>query len=607
MATYSVKDSEKKYTLRLTLEAGEYNSASNSSPVSYKLELISNGSYQFKDYSIGSRITIGGKSVHSQAKVETKKYEIQPNGTLSFASGTTTVIHDADGSKTLTFLFMIDMTKASNTPGTLSRTGTLELSGTPRKATITSAPTSFKDTDTPQIAFSNPGGFDIKPFLYVYKDSNDTVPIYRKIYNQDNYSSPFRFELEEGDKLSLLRVANEKNSYTVRFGITTPLSSGNEADYKISTLNIVDANPTYSDSYISYADTNKATYDKTGNPLNIVSMVSKVSVTYGAATPKKGAYITKYDVSLGGVTKTIKEAGGGTVEFKGVTSDVNQTLFVTAYDSRGNYTTVQKNVTMIPYSEPKIAPYPGLKYVDCYRCTEGGVRDKSGAYLKVEAQKQWSALNNLSNSCKLQVKVVGSKDWITLDTTDTAGTSANKYVSSGKFSGVVPGVVLNLAKGYTVSVRAFDDFEKASATFSIKIPTQDVDLHLKNGVAVGEYVTESSTLKLSYSWKAHGLYGLAKCEEAVSTDANIFKAKFKIYAVSADITTNGKNWPEKGSLGLLVVYSADGSGNTTALYPDTWCKIGQRFMSATSGKEYVRILSHAYNDNSWTYGEWIER
>lgn len=135
MAVYSVDNSNKRFTLKLTLTEGNYSIAENSSPVSYTLELIANTSYNFGKYSIGSSITLGGINVHHQARTPTKQYSIADYGTLVLASGSKTFTHNADGSLELSVAYSIDMAADDHTAGALSGSGKMTLVKIPRYAT----------------------------------------------------------------------------------------------------------------------------------------------------------------------------------------------------------------------------------------------------------------------------------------------------------------------------------------------------------------------------------------------------------------------------------------------------------------------------------------
>lgn len=110
------------------------------------------------------------------------------------------------------------------------------------------------------------------------------------------------------------------------------------------------ANPTFLESQVGYSDTNGAVVEITGNPLLIVQNKSLLTVNIGNATGNKGATISKYVISINTEKRTAWESGS--VSIGKINSAQDQTLTVTVEDSRGNTTTVTKNVTMLAWSMP---------------------------------------------------------------------------------------------------------------------------------------------------------------------------------------------------------------------------------------------------------------
>lgn len=128
---FSVNNSNGRFTLRLTLTEGAYSIANNSSPVTYKLELVANTSWHFSNYSIDSVVLLDGTSVHSKVA----QYSIASYGTLLLASGTTTITHDTNGAKIISVAYSIGMASTDYTAGGLIGTGSMPLTTIPRYAT----------------------------------------------------------------------------------------------------------------------------------------------------------------------------------------------------------------------------------------------------------------------------------------------------------------------------------------------------------------------------------------------------------------------------------------------------------------------------------------
>lgn len=117
------------------------------------------------------------------------------------------------------------------------------------------------------------------------------------------------------------------------------------------------SNPTF--TTIGYLDTNTTTTGITGNNQYIIQAHSSFRAQVLAAnyaTPLHYATISKYIAQINGVSKVLTSPFSGDLNFDFGTLNVavNQTLTVTAYDSRGFSTSVTMNVTIIPYQPPVV-------------------------------------------------------------------------------------------------------------------------------------------------------------------------------------------------------------------------------------------------------------
>ena len=346
MAVFSVNNSNNRFTLKLTLTEGAYSVADNSSPVSYKLELIANTSYNFEKYAIGSQISIDGEQVHYQERTTQKQYSIADYGTLTLASGSKTITHDADGKKKIGVSFSIDMAKADYTPGALSQTGEMDLMPIPRQATITSAP-NFTDEENPTMVYSNPAGNSVTSLkACISLDTSVDDIQYRDI---PKTATSYTFPLTEDERNILRNATKTSNSRKVYFFIMTTIGETTYRTHIEKTLTIVNANPVFTASQVDYEDIS-GIKDITQNPLLIVQNESVLGITFTAATGKKGADILDYTLTLNGTTKTVEQSGQ--INWGAVNSSNNVTLYVKVRDSRGNETTVEKPISMVAYAPP---------------------------------------------------------------------------------------------------------------------------------------------------------------------------------------------------------------------------------------------------------------
>lgn len=118
------------YTSIITVNETNTDATTNKSTLSYKIEMQSKNNYNFA--SIGSTIVlkINGTAVYNQYA----QRSCGTNTTVTFASGTTTVEHNSDGTKSVSIEYSYTQSStASYTPKNGSVTGTMTLTTIPRE------------------------------------------------------------------------------------------------------------------------------------------------------------------------------------------------------------------------------------------------------------------------------------------------------------------------------------------------------------------------------------------------------------------------------------------------------------------------------------------
>lgn len=503
------KSSNGYYTVKLVLTEENYSIEDNTSPVSFKLQILSGSNARFSQMKIGRNVKINGTEVVNVDKDDSAQYSLGYNSSITIASGTVNVEHNKDGSKTIAVSFSVTMTEYSYTTGSVKGSGSMNLTDIPRKATVSSV-TNFNDEGNPTVTFSNPAGFNLSPYFNVYDENGEKV--YGISRSSAKYSSPYTFSLADDEREEMRRSTASQKTYTVYVGVQT-YNGATSLGYnsKKATLSFVNAEPTFEESHISYADTDEITVGITGDNQVIVQNKSVLSVTTQSAIGNKGAKISKYTFALNGVTKTLSGANGGTVSMGTVAKDGKLTLTVTAIDSRGNTTKAEVLVTVASYQKPILARHTNYGQITCERCDAEGVIDKNGKYLKLIIQGKWYSLLNGENSAAIDVQITArdyESAWINIPAEALGGGAANSYQSWYDINAVVEGVTFELDKAYVVTVRCIDKFgneedETTYTNLAYKIPTSEVALHLGKGgnkVAVGTYADEDYVFKIDEKW-----------------------------------------------------------------------------------------------------------
>ncbi len=357
------------------------------------------------------------------------------NGT-TVASGQATIGHNSDGTKSFSASVEAGIyTYARNVSGS----GSWSLTQIPRYSTIASAD-NFNDEQNPSITFSNPSGGYFSLRAKIEAGGNSQL-ITR---NLSKTATSCTFSLSDSERNTLRNLCSKSNSLSVRFTIccmngSTELS----ASYLDRTMTIVNGNPTFSSSNISYKDNNSTTTAVTGNNQQLVQNLSKLLVTITSATAKKGASISKYEATINNTTKSINSAGN--IDFGVINSSTNLILSVKVTDSRGNTTTATKTVTFLAWTLPSAVV--SLKRKNNYedetyltvKASFSSVNSKNKLTIQYQYKKttdsSYSSLTTISNDTKVTMTKDKNYAWdYKIVLKDSFGTTTyNLTLAKGKF------------------------------------------------------------------------------------------------------------------------------------------------------------------------------
>lgn len=134
-------------------------------------------------------------------------------------------------------------------------------------------------------------------------------------------------------------------------GYQTSLGESGPVVWK-GTTSEANSKPTF--TTFVYCDTETETVDATGDDQVLIQVASHLLVTATAGTAKNGASISGYSASIGDVSLS---GASTTLDVGAVSSSGDLTLRVTCTDSRGYSTSVDKTVTVLPYSKPRFTMF----------------------------------------------------------------------------------------------------------------------------------------------------------------------------------------------------------------------------------------------------------
>ena len=332
--------------------------------------------------------SINGTS-YSQAVTSSQKITSSP---IALFTKTVNIGHNNDGSKSIWVSAYI----SHNAPLTSSDQGfNAGLQKIPRAAVFTGAD-DFTDEQNPKIYFNNPAGFRLQ--LKMEAGSDDYLVVRDNLVNPN---SPYTFLLTEDERNKLRSKMPNSNKLTVRFTVATYMpgstTPGNRS-YGDKTMSIVNANPVFTSSQLSYEDTNSNTSAVTNNNQLIVRNQSQLRASFASATAQKSASIAKYQIIFNGNSQD--KTSAGSYDLGPVDSSSSLKLQVKAIDSRGNSTTVSKTVQILDWVLPIINS--SAKRVNNYE-------DET----KLKADVDISKVKNLNSLSSLQyrTKKVSDSAW----------------------------------------------------------------------------------------------------------------------------------------------------------------------------------------------------
>lgn len=321
--------------------------ANNSTTITWKLVGCTANQYQW--------IHVYGISVTINGTAQSVSWSGDMYNGTQMASGTVTIPHNADGTKTFSASASIHQYSTASSDW-YSGSGSWTLNQIARAATISSAP-NFNDEANPTITYNNAAGTAVST-LQACIAGTDGQTIYVPYRDISKTGTSYTFSLTESER-NTLRAACTGNSMNLRFYIKTVIGSTTLYDSVQKTLSIVNANPTFSN--FTYSDTNSTITAITGNNQYLVQGKSTLQVqvsTANKATAKKSATMSSYQSSISGLTANGTYSSSAAVDMtfsSNAFTPGSQTLAVKAIDSRGNSTSVSKSVNVLAYAAPTIS------------------------------------------------------------------------------------------------------------------------------------------------------------------------------------------------------------------------------------------------------------
>lgn len=517
------------------------NVANNSTTISWTLKGAGNA--QSSWYRAGNfKVVINGTTVYSSA-TRIQLY----NGTL-VASGNFTMTHDTNGNKTFSASAEAGIyTVAVNCTGS----GSFTLPQIARAAQITAAP-NFTDIENPTINYQNPAGNSVTTLQACISLTGSTDNIsYRDI---PKTGTSYTFQLTEAERNVLRSATPNSNTLSVIFYIKTVIGGQTFYSTSFKTLTIVNASPSMENP--TYQDTNSTTTAITGNNQHIIQKQSSLSINIPAATAQKYATITKYQVTINGITR--EQTAAGTMNWGVLDVSQNIAAIIKAIDSRGNAVTKSMEITIDAWQQPYAViscKRENNFYTDTVLNVSPTVSSLSGQNTvtiqeqhKKTSESAYSTLVNVTPNTDTTLQLDNTYDWnVKIIVSDRlASTTYNITVQKG-----MPIVYYDRLKSST----GFNCFpEKENSVESQGLALDDV-------IYIG-----SQQLYDRYDFTAAGTVSLLgaydyRLIEGIFNGFTIPDAYEKAYKITAQVTTQNEN-TVGASISEMTCSGGTWSGNT---------------------------------------------
>lgn len=411
-------------TLKFSWEVTSQSIVNNTSTISWKLQLIA-GSDGRIDSTASKKwsVTVNGTEYSG-----TNTVGIANNATKTLASNTTTIAHNSNGTKTFSYSFsqQFAITFDGASIGTKSGSGNGTLDTIARKSSMTASNGLLGTAQT--LTVSRYDSSFTHTITYTCGSATGTVAT-KSSSTSISWTPP----------LELAQQAPSSTAVSIIFTITTYTGSTSigSSTKTISCVIPASVKPTVS---LSVADvyTYRTTYGA------YVQGKSKLQIEVNAAG-SQGSTIKAYSTKIDGKTYTSASVTTSTLSGSGVL-----TISTTVTDSRGRTASTTWDVTVLPYTAPKVTA------LTTKRCNADGSNNATGAYLKITFSASMTALNNKNTAAyTLQYKKTTATSYTSKTLTDFAGKYA---VTNGTY------IFAAESSAYNIILTATDAFSDHTKT-----------------------------------------------------------------------------------------------------------------------------------------------
>lgn len=510
MASISGRGAKNHHTYKLTLTETATSIADNTSTVKYSFDLADDSNWYWEQW--GNSITYSISANGSVIKSGSIPNHTSVNQTI--ASGSFSVPHNADGTKTISYSFTVtDNANQYYTSGNASASGTMTLTTIARATTPTLSATSVVANGSNYVTINvTPASSTFKHKVRYDFGSltgqSSGVSIGSDFSAQGNVSVTFT------PPTSLCSQIPSAKSGTLTIKLYTYTSSGTHIGTKSITMTLTV--PTYTPTISNVA--------LTGNGLLSGAYVQgKSTLTVGiTASSSYGATIKSYSATVDGKTYTNSSFTTS------VLSSGSKTVAIQVTDSRGyGISYVSSAFTVYAYSNPGITEFTLTRQSD-------------GTTVIATVKGSIAAVNN-KNGKTVTVTLNG--------VTQTITSSAYTINGTATFTGLSTDVT------YTGTAKIQDSYTSVSKSAIVPTVAVTMDFHYSGkGIAMGKVAEKENLLDVEWQIKSG--------KPAQTLDGLSYRGANAIGSNAEDTVLNWSN------LGNLATTFFTDSANMTK--PTTW-------------------------------------
>ena len=399
-------------TLKFNWSQSSQNIANNTTKILWDMQVILSSGYSIsssasKDWSV----TVNGTKYSGSNTLPS-------SGTKTMASGSTTISHNSDGTKSFSYSFSQEfaITFSGTYIGTKSGSSSGTLDTIARASSVSGGSGTIGSTTT--IKINRASSSFTHTLTYTFGSLSGTIAT-KTTSTSYTWTIPTSFYNQIGSATS------GKGTITC----TTYNGSTNIGSSSCSFTASVNGDANAPSLSVSIVDTDSTTTALTGNSGTLIKYYSDAKVTL-TASAKNGASISSYSISGGGGSSTSSSAT--------ISNVTNNKFTCKVTDSRGYTTTVTQQPTMVNYVK--------------LTCVMADTKPSAEGSMTVQATGNYfnGSFGATSNSLTVQFryKVQGGSysSWTTM----TNSFSGNTYSSTYSLTG------LDYMKIYVFQIRAVD-------------------------------------------------------------------------------------------------------------------------------------------------------